>query len=113
MENDQQNRWLSEIRELNLSYLMLAQSMVRSDKPQALFSLGISESVADILAELSPSQLVRIATSHQLLCRFRFDDELVWSLLSDHGRKAMPGVEFNASRLHASILMAGQYAEAV
>jgi len=47
------------------------------------------------------------------LCRFRFDDELVWTLLSDHGRKATPGMEINASRLHASILMAGQFAEAV
>ena len=35
------NRWMPEIRELNLSYLMLAQSMVRSDKAHAMFSLGI------------------------------------------------------------------------
>ncbi len=29
---------LSEIREANLSYLMLAQSLIRSDREQALYS---------------------------------------------------------------------------
>ena len=90
------NRWMPEIREINLSYLMLAQSMVRSDKAQAMFSLGISEAVADMI-----------------MCRFRFDDEVVWSLLSEHGKRATPGVDANAARLHASIVMAGNFAEAV
>jgi flagellar transcriptional activator FlhD len=113
MDNTFEARWISEIRELNLSYLMLAQSMVRSDKAQALFALGVSEPVADILAELSPSQMIKIATGNQLLSRFRFDDEIVWSLLAEHGRKAPQGLEANASRLHASIVMAGNFAEAV
>ena len=34
---------LAEIREANLSYLMLAQSLIRSDREQALFRLGIGE----------------------------------------------------------------------
>ena len=34
---------LAEIREANLSYLMLAQSLIRTDREQALFRLGISE----------------------------------------------------------------------
>ena len=37
---------LTEIREANLSYLMLAQSLIRSDRDQALFRLGISEESA-------------------------------------------------------------------
>ena len=113
MDNTFNSRWISDIRELNLSYLMLAQSMVRADKAQALFALGVSEPVADILAELSPSQMLKIATGNQLLSRFRFDDEMVWSLLAEHGRKAPQGQEANASRLHASIVMAGNFAEAV
>ena len=32
---------LSEVRETNLSYLMLAQSLIRADREQALFRLGI------------------------------------------------------------------------
>lgn len=107
------NRWMPEIREINLSYLMLAQSMVRSDKAQAMFSLGISEAVADILGELSAAQLLKIAAGNMIMCRFRFDDEVVWSLLSEHGKRATPGVDANAARLHASIVMAGNFAEAV
>ncbi len=32
---------LTEIREANLSYLMLAQSLIRSDREQALYRLGV------------------------------------------------------------------------
>ena len=41
---------LTEIREANLSYLMLAQSLIRSDREQALYRLGISEDNAALLA---------------------------------------------------------------
>ncbi len=113
METRNDSRWMPEIRELNLSYLMLAQGMVRADKAHAMFCLGVSEEVADILADLSPSQLLKIASGNMLMCRFRFDDEMVWSLLSEHGRRSPAGLDGNASRLHASIVMAGNFAEAV
>ncbi|HLT26626.1 MAG TPA: flagellar transcriptional regulator FlhD [Zeimonas sp.] len=109
MNNEQ--RWMSEIRETNLSYLILAQRLIREDRAQALYRLGISEEVADLLDALTPSQLLRIAASNQLMCRMRFDDELVWSLLADHGR-AEERDEGSARRLHASILMSGNFAEA-
>jgi flagellar transcriptional activator FlhD len=107
------NRWLAAIREVNLSYLMLAQGMIRSDKAQALFTLGLSEEVADIIVDLSPGQLMKIAAGNMMMCRFRFDDEMVWALLAEHGRKAMQGADVSAARLHASILMAGHFDEAV
>lgn len=113
MEPRNDNRWMPEIREINLSYLMLAQGMVRADKAHAMFCLGVSEDVADILAELSPAQLLKIASGNMLMCRFRFDDEMVWSLLAEHGRRGAGGLEGNAARLHASIVMAGNFAEAV
>ncbi|MDI1349304.1 flagellar transcriptional regulator FlhD, partial [Aquabacterium sp.] len=72
---------LMEIREVNLSYLMLAQSLVRSDREQALFRLGISETAANMLAMLTPAQIMKMASSNTLLCRMRIDDDLVWSLL--------------------------------
>jgi flagellar transcriptional activator FlhD len=34
---------LAEIREANLSYLMLAQSLIRTDREQALFRLGVAK----------------------------------------------------------------------
>ena len=47
---------LSEIREANLSYLMLAQSLIRADREQALYRLGISEESAALIALLSPAK---------------------------------------------------------
>ena len=41
------NEMLGEIRDANLSYLMLAQQMIRSDKASAIFRLGISQGIAD------------------------------------------------------------------
>ncbi len=100
---------LSEIREANLSYLMLAQSLIRADREQALFRLGVSEETAAILEMLSPAQMLKIAAGNTLLCRMRVDDDLVWSLLTNHGKSA---ANDGVSRLHASILMAGRHQEA-
>jgi len=100
---------LTEIREANLSYLMLAQSLIRADKEQALFRLGISEESAALIALLTPAQMMKIASGNTLLCRFRMDDDLVWSLLTSHGKNA---ANEGVSRLHASILMAGRHQEA-
>jgi flagellar transcriptional activator FlhD len=100
---------LSEIREANLSYLMLAQSLIRSDREQALYRLGISEESASMIALLAPSQMMKIASGNTLLCRFRMDDDMVWGLLTNHGKTAANEV---TTRLHASILMAGRHQEA-
>ena len=109
MTNDQ---LMNEIRDTNLSYLMLAQTMIRADKPQALFRLGLSEPVADLIGQLSPQQLVRVASRNLMMCTVRFDDELIWGLLTD-SHDPRQGVEQNASRLHASVLMAGRHAPAL
>jgi len=44
-----QEQLLAEIREANLTYLMLAQTLIRQDKAEAVFRLGINEDAADIL----------------------------------------------------------------
>lgn len=106
MNNDQ---ILMEIRETNLSYLMLAQSLIRADREQALFRLGLSEDAAERIAALSPAQVMKIASSNTLICRMRIDDDLVWTLLTNHGKGA--GSD-STSRLHAAILMAGKHQEA-
>jgi flagellar transcriptional activator FlhD len=100
---------LNEIREANLSYLMLAQSLIRSDREQALYRLGIAEETANIIGMLTPAQMMKIAAGNTLLCRFRMDDDLIWNLLTNHGKGASNDV---TNRLHASILMAGRHQEA-
>jgi flagellar transcriptional activator FlhD len=106
MHNEQ---LLAEIREANLTYLMLAQNLIRQDKAQALFRLGMSEEAADLVGALSPSQVMKIASSNMLLCRFRVDDEMVWSLLTNHSTNKVDNDA--TTKLHASILMAGRFAE--
>jgi flagellar transcriptional activator FlhD len=101
---------LAEIREANLSYLMLAQTLIRADRDQALFRLGMSEESATLLATLSPAQIMKIASNNTLLCRMRVDDDLVWSLLTNHGKGA--SANDGVARLHANILMAGKHQEA-
>ncbi|MGZ8155218.1 MAG: flagellar transcriptional regulator FlhD [Burkholderiales bacterium] len=93
---------MDQIREANLSYLMLAQAMVRDDRDAAIYRLGVSADVAGILERLTPAQLVRMAASNMLLFRFRFDDRLIVDMLSDYGSgKLMAGS-------HATVLMAAR-----
>lgn len=107
-----EERIMAEIREANLSYLILAQSLIRTDRVQALYRLGLSEEVADLLDRMSPAQLMRIAQGNMLICRFRFDDTMLWSLLADHGEAAGDQAQDrSASRLHAAILRSGRFEE--
>ena len=101
---------LAEIREANLTYLMLAQSLIRLDKAEAIFRLGLNEESADILSALSPSQVMKLASRNTLLARFRVDDELVWSLLTNQNTQQKV-VNEATIKLHANILMAGRLAE--
>jgi flagellar transcriptional activator FlhD len=108
MKNEQ---LLAEIREANMTYLMLAQNIIRMDRSEALFRLGMSEDAAELIVSLSPAQIMKIASSNMLLCRFRVDDDIVWNLLTNHG---VSKVDNDATtKLHASILMAGRFAEAM
>ena len=91
---------LAQIREANLTYLMLAQ---------ALFRLGMNEESADLLASLSAAQVLKLAGSPRLLCNFRVEDNLVWSLLTNHDVKKVGNDATN--KLHAHILMAGRVSE--
>jgi len=97
----------NDIKEVNLAYLMLAQNMVRSDRETAIFRLGVSEEIADILDRLTPGQVLKMAASDMLLCNFRFDDTLLLNLLSNHERDRGVG------HVHAAILAAGRPVETV
>ncbi|HLP98491.1 MAG TPA: flagellar transcriptional regulator FlhD [Sideroxyarcus sp.] len=96
-----------EIKETNLSYMLLAQQMIRDDKVSAIFRLGLSEELADLIVGLSPAQMLKMASSNMLLCRFRFDERLLLNMITDYNKDRM------MSQAHATILMAGQPAEAM
>ena len=93
---------LNEIRETNLTYVLLAQQMLREDKEAAMFRLGVSNEVAELLLRLTPPQVIKLAGSNMLLCRFRFEDHTILGMLSGATKeKAMVPS-------HMAILMAGQ-----
>lgn len=97
----------NDIKEVNLAYLMLAQNMVRMDREAAIFRLGISEEIADILNRLTPGQVLKMASSDMLLCSFRFNDTLLLNLLANHDRDRGIG------HVHAAIIAAGKPVETI
>lgn len=96
-----------EIKEANLSYLLLARQMIQEDQDAAIFRLGITEEMAELVKALSPAQLLKMAASSMLLCRFRFDEKLLLNMITDYNKDRM------MSQAHTAILMAGQPMEAL
>ncbi|WP_019141219.1 flagellar transcriptional regulator FlhD [Noviherbaspirillum massiliense] len=99
------NDMMAEIRDANLSYLMLAQQMIRSDKATAIFRLGISAEIADLLEGLNNAQILKLATSNMMLARFRFDDGAILGMLTNYHK------DRELAHSHAAILMACQPVE--
>lgn len=101
------NELMQEIRDINLNYLLLAQHMIRGDKEMAIYRLGISQEIAELLQSLSTAQLMKLASTPSMLTRFRFDDAVILGMLT-HDNK--PTTLANS---HSAILLAGQAVEAI
>lgn len=97
----------SEIKDTNLSYMLLAQQMIKEDKVSSIFRLGVSEEMADLIGGLTPAQILKMASTNMMLCRFRFDERLLLSMISDFNKDRM------MSQAHATILMTAQPMEAL
>jgi len=98
---------MAEIHDANLGYLMLAQQMIRSDKPTAIFRLGISGEIADMIENMNNSQILKLAATKMLVTRFRFDDGAILGMLTAHGKDG------SLVGPHTAILMAGQAVEEI
>ena len=98
---------VNEIGDLNLTYLLLAQRLVREDVATAMFRLGLSREVADLLGNLSLSQIVKLAASSLFLCRLRFDEHPILSAITQDGKNLA------MQQAHAAILLAGQPIDAL
>ena len=101
------NDMMAEIRDANLSYLMLAQQMIRADKVTAIFRLGIAAEIADLIEGMSNAQILKLAGGNMMLARFRFDDSAILSMLTSHNKDRV------LAQSHAAILMAGQSVEEI
>lgn len=65
---------LSEIKDLNMTYLLLAKQLLAEDKEAGMYRLGFDESMADFILSLSAKKLSQLSRTNQLLFTFRFDD---------------------------------------
>nr|WP_113866772.1 MULTISPECIES: flagellar transcriptional regulator FlhD [Brenneria]MCV9880409.1 flagellar transcriptional regulator FlhD [Brenneria izbisi]MCV9883763.1 flagellar transcriptional regulator FlhD [Brenneria izbisi]NMN91138.1 flagellar transcriptional activator FlhD [Brenneria salicis ATCC 15712 = DSM 30166]RBP62334.1 flagellar transcriptional activator FlhD [Brenneria salicis ATCC 15712 = DSM 30166]RLM30577.1 flagellar transcriptional activator FlhD [Brenneria salicis ATCC 15712 = DSM 30166] len=77
---------LKHIYDINLSYLLLAQRLINDEKASAMFRLGIDETMADVLMQLTLPQMVKLAETNQLICHFRFDDHNTIKRLTQESR---------------------------
>lgn len=95
------------IRDINLTYLMLAQQMVKQDKSAAIFRLGLSQEMVDLIGGLTPAQIIKMASCNMLLCSFRFDENTLLNMVTDYSKSRM------MAQMHAAILMSSQPVEEV
>lgn len=98
---------MSEIKDANLNYLMLAKQLIRSDKATAIFLLGISKEIADLLDGLSNLQVVKLSATNMMLTRFRFDDSAILGMLTSNTK------DRSQAHLHTAVLLAGQTVEVI
>lgn len=102
----------AEISEANLSYLILAQRIIKHDRILGILQLGISTAVADLIEQLTPYQMFRIAASNFLICRFHFENEKIWQLLLEEATKS-PDNKSGKAFLHSKILISTQRQETI
>lgn len=86
MNKSASNDQLQSIHNLNLTYLLLAQRLIREDKFAAGFRLGLDGDILDTIKDLSLPQLIKMASTSQLICRLRMDDKEVIDCLTKASR---------------------------
>lgn len=89
-----------EIHELNLTYLLLAQRMLKEDRATAMFRLKVDGEMADLLQSLSTAQLAKMARTSQLLFRPCLESASQLERMTGHSRGE------NLAQTHAAILLA-------
>ncbi|MCM2971283.1 MULTISPECIES: flagellar transcriptional regulator FlhD [Larsenimonas] len=93
---------LEDIRNVNLSYLLLVQRLLNEDRDQAMFRLKLEPEMAKKLSDLPVSELAKLASSSQLLCHFALDSTEALTTLTGEGRTN------DLQRTHEAILLAGR-----
>lgn len=94
-----------EIGDINLAYMLLAQKLAKQDRAAAMYRLGVGRELADLLANMSLTQIVKLATSNFLLCSFRLDDHPMFAVFGE-------GKDTSLQQAHMSILIAARQLQA-
>ena len=96
---------LDDVRDINLSYLLLSQRLITADRELAKYRLRIDEEVADLLSQLPISDLIKLAECNQLLCHFSLNTPELTALISGPKNDDM-------RRVHAAILLSNREIDA-
>lgn len=89
---------LEDIQEVNLSYLLLIQRLINTDREAAIFRLKIDEDMANLLGSLPVSEIASLSRCNQLICHFALQSaEQLKSLVSAKGE--------DMRQIHAAILL--------
>ena len=99
------NEISKEIGDLNLAYMLLAQRLLKQDRAAAMFRLGVSRELADMLIGMSLAQIVKLAATNFLLCSFRLGDQPSMAAVVQEVRDS------SLQQAHMAILMAGRQLE--
>lgn len=91
---------VKQIYGINLSYLLLAQRMIKEDKYAAFYRLGMEECVAEKIMKLTLNELVKLAETNQLICKLRFDKIDVIDKLTQESRVD------DLQQIHTGIMLA-------
>lgn len=94
------NEDLAEIQDLNLTYLLVAQRLLKADYTLALMRLKIDDAMGSLLLSLSAKQLGQLARNNQFLFRFCLEDSGQVAQLVNNDRDQGMGL------IHASLVMA-------
>lgn len=91
---------LVELQDLNLTYLLIAQRLLKEDYAMALMRLKVDDEMGQLLLSLSTRQLGRLARTNQLLFRLCITEAAQLSQVTQNERSQ--GMDL----MHASLLMA-------
>ncbi|WP_321812769.1 MULTISPECIES: flagellar transcriptional regulator FlhD [unclassified Burkholderia] len=87
------------IRDLNLSYLWLAQRLLQADRATGMFRLGATPEMAGTLESLTMRSMMSLSSSGQLLCVLRLSR---YETVAALARPEPPG---DAARLHVAMAL--------
>ena len=90
-----------EIGDINLAYMLLAQKLAKQDSAAAMYRLGVSRELAELLANMSIGQIVKLAASNFLICGFRLHDHPAFIALGEEKESML-------QQAHMSILMSAR-----
>ena len=94
-----------EIGDINLAYMLLAQKLAKQDSAAAMYRLGVSRELAELLANMSIAQIVKLANSNVLICGFRLHDHPAFIALGEEKDSML-------QQAHMSILMSARQIKA-